>query len=379
MLGRADLASLRTSTAVEAPAPVAATTRVRDELYQRLANLPTGKQVAAEVLALFDDGSQLVKIADATARMALPDGARVGDKLSMILVSREPRPTFLLVPPEESAPSMLSTAGRLIDRLLQSAPQETAPPIQPKTPVLPASSLAEPLPSSLVAAAMQESVEYSGMFYESHLRQWLDGSRSAKELAREPQSQLPSSSRPLADAEAPTSAQLARLAARLNDPGDGAAMLARLVDQTNAQQARTTATDVTVIAAVPEALPDIAPDAASLIQQQLNTLEQQRIQWRGELIPGQPMEWEIARDAPEKDAPEAQEGAWTSNLRLALPSLGGISATIRLVGDKVQVQIDADDAGTGTLLQASGASLASALAGAGLPLEFLSVKRHGAS
>lgn len=390
MLPRADLTSLRPSTAVDAPGPVVAAGRIRDELYQRLGQIPIGKPLPAEVLALLDDGTQLVKIADAQARMALPVGTRVGDTMNMVMVAKEPRPTFLVIPPEESAPSKLSTAGRLIAHLLQSAPQDTALPIQSKTPVLSAAQPSTPLPSQAMAAAMQQSVEYSGVFYESHLHQWLDGSRPFEELQREPQAQLPARSpqdRSGADAEPLSSAQLARLAARLNDSGSiaggkegGAAILARLIEDSNARQmmvAGKAITDVTVIAPSQGRLPEIAPEAASLIQQQLTALEQQRIQWRGELFPGQPLEWEITRDAPQKDSPQAPEASWSSQLRLELPMLGDISATIRLTGGKVQIQVDAENATTGSLLQANSPALANAMADAGLPLEFFSLKRHG--
>lgn len=390
MLPRADLASLRPSTAVDAPGPVVAAGRIRDELYQRLGQIPIGKPLPAEVLALLDDGTQLVRIADAQARMALSVGTKVGDTMNMVMVAKEPRPTFLVIPPDESAPSTLSAAGRLIAQLLQSAPQDTALPIQPKTPVLAAAQPPTPLPSQAMAAAMQQSVEYSGVFYESHLHQWLDGSRPFEELQREPQAQLPSRSpqaRAGADAERLSGAQLGRLAARLNDSGSiaggkegGAAILARLIEDSNARQmiiAGRAVTDVTVIAPSQGALPEVAPEAASLIQQQLTTLEQQRIQWRGELFPGQPMEWDITRDEPQKDAPQTPESSWSSQLRLELPMLGDISATIRLIGGKVQIQVDAGNAATGSLLQANGPALASAMADAGLPLEFLSVKRHG--
>jgi hypothetical protein len=391
MLPRADMASLRPSTAVDAPGPIVATGKIREELYQRLGQIPIGKPLPAEVLALLDDGTQLVRIADAQARMALPVGTKVGDTMNMVMVAKEPRPTFLVVPPDESAPSSLSPAGRLIANLLQSTPQDKALPIQPKTPVIAAAQPAVPLPSQAMAEAMQHSVEYSGVFYESHLHQWLDGSRPLEELQREPQAQLnarsPQPARAGTDAEPLSSAQLARLAARLNDSGSiaggkegGAAILARLIDDSNARQMQVTgrsATDVTVIAPNQGALPELAQEAAGLIQQQLATLEQQRIQWRGELYPGQPMEWDIARDAPPKESPQAPEASWTSQLRLELPMLGDIAATVRLVGGKVQIQVDTENAAAGDLLQANGTALANAMADAGLPLEFFSVKRHG--
>ncbi|NEX62702.1 flagellar hook-length control protein FliK [Noviherbaspirillum galbum] len=385
MLTRADLANLRPSTVLDAPGPVVAVGKVREELYQRLSQLPVGKPLPAEVLALFDDGTQLVKIADANARMVLPMGTKVGDTFSMALVAKEPRPTFLLVPPEESAPANLSTTARLVDHLLQSAPQEKPLPVRPANPVLPAPELARAPQPEALATALRDSVESSGIFYESHLREWTEGGRSLEDVKQEPQARLPGFNAPASEqqrSEPPTASQLTRLAARLGDANAMAGTLDRVIEQTHAAQAQSSlhqAADVTVIMAATPSLPEIAPEAANMIQQQLAILEHQRIEWRGELVPGQPMEWEISREEPRKNAPSEAEGSWSSRLRLTLPALGEISATIRLTGDRVQVQLDAASDESSQALQEHGAALADALAAAGSPLEFFSVKRHGAS
>src|SRR5690606_30114172 len=84
-----------------------------------------------------------------------------------------------------------------------------------------------------------------------------------------------------------------------------------------------------------------ATDGVKLLHLQLDALEQRRIVWQGELFPGQPLEWEISDETPQHDGkqPEAQT-SWQSTVRFSLPALGAISATIRLYGEHVQVQVN---------------------------------------
>ena len=97
MLPRADLNATRPPASIEAATPVVSATDSRLEVFRRLTQIALGKELQATVDALLDDGTYLVRVADTTARMALPTGSRIGDTLSMIFVAKEPRPTFLLM------------------------------------------------------------------------------------------------------------------------------------------------------------------------------------------------------------------------------------------------------------------------------------------
>src|SRR4051812_39685984 len=94
MLPRADIITVRPVGAAElvsGPAPVG---DARQEQFQRsLAGL-IGQSVQAEVMSRLTDGSFLVKVADTAARMMLPPGAQVGQRVPLTLVSVSPRPTF---------------------------------------------------------------------------------------------------------------------------------------------------------------------------------------------------------------------------------------------------------------------------------------------
>ncbi|MGZ3158404.1 MAG: flagellar hook-length control protein FliK, partial [Burkholderiaceae bacterium] len=117
------------------------------------------------------------------------------------------------------------------------------------------------------------------------------------------------------------------------------------------------------------------PDAARLINQQLNTLENQRVVWHGELWPGQKMEWEVSRDAPEKKQVEEAQQSWNSVVRFNLPKLGTVSATINLVGDRVYMQVRTTTEDTASSLRMHGDKLIEAMQSAGTPLDSLTVKQ----
>ena len=120
-------------------------------------------------------------------------------------------------------------------------------------------------------------------------------------------------------------------------------------------------------------------ETARMVSLQLDTLEHQRVMWRGEVWPGQPMEWEVTEDAPDSHGPTGAEKSWQSVLRVELPSLGAVAATIRLTGQHVQVQMRAANESTAALLRSHGDKLASAMDAAGSPLDVLTVRQDASA
>jgi hypothetical protein len=371
MLPRADLNSTRPLASVEAPAPVASSTDARQEVYHQLTQIAIGRQLQADVLSMFDDGTFLVKVADTTARMALPVGTRVGDSLAMTFVAKEPRPTFLLTPQEGSATSSLSPAARLIDHLLQTADREGAPTVvEAKTPLLPSPAAMD---AKQVAAALHDSVKFSGLFYESHLQEWAGGGgRGMNDLQREPQAKI------AAAMQEPGGNELARLSASMRDLGDGVHALMDLIRDAQ-QPGKLMTIDADVITRSQAALPQLDPESARLINLQLQTLEQQQVRWQGELWPGRPLEWDVSEDRQNDNGKDAQPSSWTSVMRFHLPALGEISATLRLSGDRVQVQVNTPSEDVAVSLRTHTAGLADALAAAGSTLDSLLVKNDEAA
>jgi hypothetical protein len=181
--------------------------------------------------------------------------------------------------------------------------------------------------SGQLAQKLHDTISQSGLFYESHVTEWVKGERTLPELMREPQMQ------------------------RMAQGGDSAARAAA-----NG--------------------PDLS--AAQLINQQLHTQEQGRVQWNGQAWPGQAMQWEIRREQREgrKDGSggEAEpEQVWRSGVRFRFPMLGAVSASVTLVGDQVHIQVQAGSDDTATTLRAYASRLEGAMAAAGSPLSSLTI------
>ncbi|GAB3537626.1 hypothetical protein GCM10027343_01290 [Noviherbaspirillum agri] len=369
MLSRAELNPTRPPGSLESSTPVVSSTDPKLEVFRRLNQIGIGREMQAIVDSALDDGTYLVKISDAMARMALPVGTKVGDTLSMIFIAKEPRPTFLLTQ-QGSSTASLSTAARLIDHLLHAAQQDGAPTsVDGQMPLLAAAGAFDP---KQLAAAMQKSLGFSGLFYESHLQEWLSGGRSLADIKQEPQARLGTGA---SQELAPNLGNLdiGKLAGHLREIGLGAQHLANLISQAQ----RHPGADADLISQHQLApLPTLDPEAARLINLQLNTLEHQQFRWNGEFWPGQPMEWEVTEEKNGNGQSPEEQSTWSSVVRFALPHLGDVSATIRLVGDRVHIQVDTADDDAAATLRAHSALLADALEAAGSPLDSLLVKRN---
>jgi hypothetical protein len=373
VLPRADLNTNRPPAALEASTATVSSTDSRLEVFRRLNQIAIGRELQATVDSALDDGSFLVKVADSAARMALPVGTRVGDTLSMVFVAREPRPTFLLVQAQGSAPTDLSATARFVSQLAQNADQGGAVAVLARTPLLSSSGM-EP---EHIAAALRNAVAASGRLYESHLHEWISGSRPASDLAREPQSQL-AGARALQQAGGNAlNPELVRLAASMRELGEGVHKLMHLLRDAQFQPSHPLHTDADVIAQAQSPSLSLEPEAARLINLQHGILENQQIRWQGELWPGQKLEWEIEEDKSGDGGQQSPEqSAWTSTMRFELPHLGKVSAIVRLAGEHVQVQIGTGDDAVAKSLREHGRTLANALDAAGTSLDSLLVKPY---
>ena len=339
MATRIDIVGITATAPVSAALPVAALGDPAQESLRRLTSLETGKAFQAEVLSRLSNGDFVVGIADTAARMSLPEGTRVGERLSLTLVGREPRPLFMLERPEPQDAAVFSPAARLITGLMQHSPA--------RQPALPGTAPLAPSAGTLTAApletALKDSLAYSGLFYESHVAEWANGARPLAQLLREPQMQAAHVKAPDASSDLKTY--------RSEPAADGAP-------------------------ATPVAGMDL--DAGRLIRQQLDTLEQRSVVWQGELFPGQPMQWEVREENGEASAeplPPAERG-WQSVVRFELPTLGTVAATLHLRGGHLQLQVRTDTDAAAGVLRDGGAALAAALDAAGLPLDLMTVRHE---
>jgi hypothetical protein len=345
----------------------------RQQAFQRALSGQVGQSMRAEVLAQLSDGSFVVRVNDLAARMQLPAGAQPGTQVPLTLVALTPRPTFQVQtgqggaafaeagPPlpegatPQSAPlallegkdaaalmrtatllagarsmgalpggaadganASISRAGQLLGDVIAAARNADvqASAAIGRTPLLGAPSG----DADALARALQNGLDKSGLFYESHVAEWADGARLRSDLAAEPQAR---------GMAAPTD-----------------------------------------------------PNTAQLINLQLNAQEQGRVAWQGQLWPGQDLHWTIEKDAPEgrnsngngdRDGDGDAGGTWQSSLRLRFGALGEVAAHVVLAGDQLHIRLDTASAAVGTQLDAGRARLATALEAAGLPLSTLAI------
>ncbi|HEU4844812.1 MAG TPA: flagellar hook-length control protein FliK, partial [Burkholderiaceae bacterium] len=305
--------------AMPAPDPAAAGTARLATAGGPQAGLPGGAAVTAP-------DAQAAAQAGAAAEHARPStvGAALLAKAPLIPASALPALDAATPPPT------LSAAARVLTAVLTAAPS-TAPGapvvLTGKTALVAAGAPPEP---EQLAQRLQATLSHSGLFYESHVADWVKGERSLSELMQEPQMQR--------------------------------------------QQQASADSGARALASGPDL------SAALMINQQLHAHEQARVQWQGEAWPGQPMQWEVRReqrDGGGQHAPEGQDGqpeqVWRSGVRFRFPLLGQVAATVTLVGDQVQVQVQTDSDQSAVTLRAYAGQLEQAMAAAGAPLSSLTI------
>lgn len=379
MLPKMDAIGMTPMTPVKGTRPADTVADPRQAEFQRSLQGLIGKSMQGQVLARMGDGSYLVRVAGTPARMQLPAGAQLGAEIPLTLIGINPRPSFQIGNARDQAAHPLltyadaeaepeaaaargaqagaaqagmrtgSTAAALLGRA-PLTPANLLPDLAGDTPAPELSTTARAISSVLVQAEsvpgaplslvgkaalmatpgadpagvaqkLRDAVASSGLFYESHVAEWAEGKRPLASLLLEPQMQR--------------AAQ-----------GDAAR----------------TGTDLA---------------SAQLINLQLHTHEQARVQWQGEAWPGQQMQWDITRDAPEgqqQDGAEADEAtAWRSSVRFQFPLLGDLAAQVVLQGGRVAIQLQASSEDSAATLRQHAARLEAALDAAGWPLTSLSI------
>jgi flagellar hook-length control protein FliK len=93
--------------------------------------------------------------------------------------------------------------------------------------------------------------------------------------------------------------------------------------------------------------------------------------------PGQAFEWIIEDPRGEGRADsEENNGEWNTTLRLTLPRLGGIQASVHLNAGGVALRLDVDDEAAARTLETHHDELAEALEAAGVQLNGMLVERR---
>jgi hypothetical protein len=423
MLPRVDT-NIRPFAAIEAPSAVATIGATKQEVASRLDQLVIGKQIQGEILSRLNDGTFFVKLAGATARMALPQNSKVGESIPLTLVALTPRPTFLLETghgnatatatfsrqdlignfirtPKTELPISVSKDSELetsISYIIETEQQQntsnlTGKAITDATGDIPAeqlrstSILLKGEIADIAAGKLAEQQELSAGSTPTNLSD--TGKLINKILLQAQQQGAPSAlvgKTPLLN-NAEELKHADKLAGHLQqtisssgifyeshvaDWADGKMSRADLMREPQAQLGNAMSNLATAISNT-----DDHSRLAQIIHLQLDVLEQQKITWQGHLLPGLPFDWAITQQDQHAQAESDQaESSWQSVVRFDFPHLGIVAATINIHAGQLQLFLRSDTNDTVNVLKERSAELMHALDGAGTPLTSLQVKRN---
>ena len=310
----------------------------RDQAAPRAAfeHLKIGQPLTGLVKSLIN-GVSLVEVGGQSVAMRLPNTVVAGDTLRLSFAGHTPQPVFLLETRETAvtdAPQLSKTA-RMLSDFMQRVPERALPTLTPTVPLL---SQPTAVPTEL-ALALRTALVRSGLFYESHLANWVAGQDTLDGLMQEPQNRQV--------AETARSA----MALALTDAKGGAAD------------------------------PKMVNPMHTLLTQQLQVLESPQLAWRGELWPGHTLEWQIRQGVdPQNDDPDTafangEKDGWESHLKLTLPNLGTLNVYIKLDAQQAfSIRMVPEQADTAPLLKQHQPQLAEQLAAAGCTLHSMKVE-----
>ena len=364
--------------------------------------------------------------APASAQTALSEVALVLDAISRsggaatpVIAGRAPLladPSVLLGTPAAVAPDAAHPSG----------PAESSPPASasPAADVAAARAAAAAPPVAALRAALAQAVSESGLFYESHLAQWLAGQRPLAALLREPQARLatvtvqaapdaaqhatpdeldellaqrlplptaaartavPAGAPPAAGAAAHPLAQTAPNAQAASRPGAaaGAAEMSDPLGDHPGTHWTPARAELAAASADPQAQASapVHPAAVPLVRQQLDALATDQFRWTGEAWPGARLDWTIEPDDPGGHAARSGDDtgdgiAWRTRLTLTLPSLGTVDAELVLNGKQLVARLRANSTAADRLTR-NEAALRQRFEGSGLQLGGLSIRAVG--
>jgi hypothetical protein len=108
------------------------------------------------------------------------------------------------------------------------------------------------------------------------------------------------------------------------------------------------------------------PLTSSFLREQLETLVSGIFRWQDTVWQDQEMEWEVEKQNADSD--HDSEHPWRTSIRLCLPKLGSISATLAYSEKGISGRITTDSSATKDQMQRELGSLEQSMAGSGLTL-----------
>jgi hypothetical protein len=252
-----------------------------------------------------------------TAAIAASAAVHSQDHLSNGRVDTPQRETAALVP---ATSIEISQTGRLLMRILAiaSGTADTSNAGTIKHPLLNVAVTDPTAMASALASSLRNAVEFSGLFYESHLAQWVVDARQEECVLREPQAALS-----------------------------------------------------------PEETSFEGERIAQLVHAQLDVLENRQIHWQGQAWPGTPFSLRIDGQDTHFEGNTSEEesasAAWCSHLSLELATLGTVEVRLRLRENNVQFSLQTLDSEVAALLKSHRQLLSNAMHACGLQLDQMQV------
>lgn len=334
-----------------------------------------GQKVQGSVQAQVAPNVFKVNVAGQLIQMQLPPSIRSGDTVALQVISIQPRLTFGMVNSANplSTPEQLGSAAKLLSSMSQQAPEKAHVRAAQSAPLW---EKPQPPESRQLAGALRETLGNSGLFYESHQAQWLEGTRSTAQLLHEPQNQTPEQLKAAMTDDTGNKAAMtgdtANKAAMAGNTGKDQALTSNTSNPaaTTSNTAHTSTQNPPSTTLLQEAKALGIPEHLQpLVQQQLNALETRQMLWQGNVWPDQPMQWEIhEQPAKQSHGAEEQQRQWVTQIRLDLPNLGEVEATLRFNSAGLNLTLNAATAETRALLGSASTRLVSALSDAGIPV-----------
>lgn len=280
--------------------------------------LMPGQQLKGDVLSALGGGRFMVLVAGQALEFIMPKGIRAGDRINLFYITNDPVGTFLMARFGRLSDSQVSETGRWLSTFLGApTPQVSSGSVFN---ILRTLLSAPPSDATQLSGTLQQGVRESGLFYESHLARWFGGEYQLEELLKEPQGRL----------SAFMDAMLKR--------GGTTSAHEGIADQ--------------------RTLPVVA--------EQLSSLQNGQLLFRGDLFPGQQIEWTVVERDAGGGKSDKRDRSWETSLNLNLPLLGAIGVRLHIDGVRVSMDIRAEDNETVTFLETGRAVLTEQLEAAGL-------------
>ncbi|MDD2270758.1 MAG: flagellar hook-length control protein FliK [Desulfuromonadaceae bacterium] len=313
------------------------------------AGFAPGQQLRGEVLAALGGGRFSVQVGAQMLEFMMPKGIRRGDRVNLFFITEEPQLTFLMARFGRPGDSKVSDTGRWLSSFLGEAAGQM--PAQSALGILQTLLAGPATDATLLSRMLQQGLRESGLFYESHLASWFGGDYKLDDLLREPQG---------------------RLSPRLPQSGSP-------VDEFVLGNTRAGAVEI-MEALFKKAGSSMAHEgiadqrSLALVGEQLSALQSGQLLLRGNLFPGQPMEWTVTEREAQRDESGGRGRNWETSVTLTLPRLGAVTAKLSLDGTRVAVKVSAENDTTVPVLEEGRTRLVEQLEGAGLTPAEMSIR-----